>query len=72
MIINSIVIIISELKTVDKFPPVCSSKLFFFLCRCSLELSCNLGRRPTYLGHSRQHGLGQHCGICEHYFIVNT
>ena len=21
---------------------------------------------PTYLGHDRQHGLGQRCGICEH------
>jgi len=21
---------------------------------------------PTYLGHSRRHGLGQSCGICEH------
>ena len=20
----------------------------------------------TYLGRGRQHGLGQHCGICEH------
>ena len=21
---------------------------------------------PTYLGRGRRHGLGQHCGICEH------